>query len=270
MSATFAQLRAAGRRAFIPFVVAGDPDLAATERAARALVRAGADLLEVGVPFSDPIADGPVNQRAAHRALLQGVTLADVLDLARRLRPEVTVPVVLLSYYNPILRYGLDRFCTDAAAAGVDGVVVPDLPPEEADGLIAAARPAGVDTIFLLAPTSTDERIRLVADRSTGFIYCVSLTGVTGVRERLSADLDGLVGRIKRLTATPVCVGFGVSTPDQARAVAGVADGVIVGSALVAVLEQGGVSPEAQSAVGDRITRLEHLAGTLRAGIDAS
>jgi len=260
ISATFTQLRAAGRRAFIPFVVAGDPDLAATEAAARALVRAGADLLEIGVPFSDPIADGPVNQRAAHRALLRGVTLADVLDLAHRLRPEVTVPVVLLSYFNPILRYGLDRFCADAASSGVDGVVVPDLPPEEADGLIASARPAGVDTIFLLAPTSTDERIRVVAERSTGFVYCVSLTGVTGVRGRLSADLSGLIARIKRLTSTPVCVGFGVSTPEQAREVARLADGVIVGSALVAELEQD----------GDRITRLEHLAGTLRAGIDAS
>ncbi|HEV8355001.1 MAG TPA: tryptophan synthase subunit alpha [bacterium] len=260
ISATFAELRAAGRRAFIPFVVAGDPDLAATEHAAQALVRAGADLIEFGVPFSDPIADGPVNQRAGHRALLRGVTLADVLDLTHRLRPKVAVPVVLLSYFNPILQYGLNRFCADAASSGVDGVVVPDLPPEEADGIIAAARPAGVDTIFLLAPTSTDERIRLVAERSTGFIYCVSLTGVTGVRERVSADLGGLIARIKGLTSTPVCVGFGVSTPDQAREVARVADGVIVGSALVAVLEED----------GDRITRLEHLAGTLRRGIDVS
>lgn len=256
---TFGRLRAVGRRAFIPFVVAGDPDLASTEQAARALVRAGADLLELGVPFSDPIADGPINQRAAHRALLQGISVSNVLDLVRRLGPELNIPVVILSYFNPLLRYGLDRFCADAVTSGVDGVVVPDLPPEEADELIEAARRSGLDTIFLLSPTSTDERIRLAADGSTGFIYCVSLTGVTGVREQLSEDLDGLVGRIKRLTATPVCVGFGVSTPEQAREVARLADGVIVGSALVAVLEQ----------PGDRITRLEHLAGTLRRGIDA-
>lgn len=260
IESTFTRLRAAGRRAFIPFIVAGDPTLAATEQAAQALARAGADLLELGVPFSDPIADGPVNQRAAHRALRQGITVTDVLDLARRLGPELEIPVVLLSYFNPLLRYGLDRFCHDAAGAGVDGIVVPDLPPEEAGELIAAARPVGLDTIFLLAPTSTDERIRLVADRSSGFIYCVSLTGVTGVRERLSADVGALVLRIKRLTDTPICVGFGVSTPEQAHRVAQIADGVIVGSALVAALEQH----------DDGISRLEQLAGTLRAGIDAS
>lgn len=260
ISGTFQRLRAAGRKAFIPFVVAGDPSLAATEQAVRALVRAGADLVEIGVPFSDPIADGPINQRAAHRALLQGVTLTDVLDLAERLRSDVDVPIVLLSYFNPILRYGLDRFAKDAVRSGVSGVVVPDLPPEEADDVVASARAEGLDSIFLLAPTSTDERIRLVAERSTGFIYCVSLTGVTGVQEQLSADLEDLLHRIKRMTDTPVCVGFGVSTPEQARRVAQVADGVIVGSALVASLEQ----------QADGIGRLAALAGTLRAGIDAS
>lgn len=257
IAATFDRLRPAGRRAFVPFVVAGDPDLRSTEQAAHALARAGADLLEIGVPFSDPIADGPVNQRAAQRALKQGVTMRDVLGLARRMRPSLSVPVVLLSYFNPILQYGLDRICDDAVAAGIDGVVVPDLPPEEAGELVAAARPVGLDTIFLLSPTSTDERIRLIAERSTGFIYCVSLTGVTGVRERLSADLHGLVSRIKALTDTPVCVGFGVSTPAQAQEVARIADGVIVGSALVALLEQ----PE------DRIGRLERFAGELKQAI---
>ncbi|HEY3246700.1 MAG TPA: tryptophan synthase subunit alpha [bacterium] len=257
IAAVFERLRPAGR-AFVPFVVAGDPDLRTTEQAAQTLVRAGADLLELGVPFSDPIADGPVNQRAAQRALSHGVTMRDVLDLARRLRPGLGVPVVLLSYYNPILRHGPGTFCADAAAAGIDGVVVPDLPPEEAGELIAAARAVALDTIFLLAPTSTDERIRLVAERSTGFIYCVSLTGVTGVRERLSGDLGGLVARIRALTATPVCVGFGVSTPAQAQEVARVADGVIVGSALVALLEQ----PD------DRLGRLERFAGELKRAIN--
>lgn len=260
IAATFNRLRAVGRKAFIPFVVAGDPSLAATEQAVHALVRAGADLVEVGVPFSDPIADGPINQRAAHRALLQGITLGDVLDLVRRVETPSDVPVVLLSYFNPVLQYGLSRFATDAVASGVSGVVIPDLPPEESGEFIGAAHREYLDTIFLLAPTSTDERIRVVAERSTGFIYCVSLTGVTGVRGQLAAGLEDLVRRIKRVTDTPVCVGFGVSTPEQARQVAQVADGVIVGSALVASLE----------GADDGIGRLAALAGALRAGIDAS
>lgn len=258
IAATFARLRAERRRALIPFLVAGDPDLSTTAYALDALVRAGADLIELGVPFSDPIADGPINQRAAQRALEGGVTLSGVLDLVRRLRGRVALPVVLLSYYNPILRYGLGTFCEDAAAAGVDGVVIPDLPADEGDELIAAARPAELDTIFLLAPTSTDHRIRLVAQRSSGFIYCVSITGVTGVRDVLAEGIAPLVARIRKATDLPVCVGFGVSTPRQAQQVAEVADGVIVGSALVAALEF----------PGDRVARLGTLVANLRAAID--
>ncbi len=255
---TFARLRTARRRALIPFLVAGDPDLATTVHAVSTLVRAGADLIELGVPFSDPVADGPVNQRAAQRALENGVTVTAVLELVRQLRSHAELPVVLLSYYNPVFQYGLSKFCADAVAAGVDGVVIPDLPADQGDELIAAARPVGLDTIFLLAPTSTEHRIRLVTERSTGFIYCVSITGVTGVRDVLAEGVGALVNRIRKATSLPVCVGFGVSTPQQARQVADVADGVIVGSALVSILE----SP------GDRVARLGVLVADLRAAID--
>ncbi len=255
---TFARLQAMHQRALIPFLVAGDPDLATTAQAIEVLTAAGADLLELGVPFSDPIADGPINQRAAQRALAGGVTISSVLNLARQLRGRHALPVVLLSYYNPILQYGLPRFCQDAVASGVDGLVIPDLPADEGDELVTAARAVGLDTIFLLAPTSTTERIRLVADRSSGFIYCVSITGVTGVRDALAGDLAALVQRIRAATTLPICVGFGVSTPEQAREAAEIADGVIVGSALVSVLESS----------GDRLAQLGQLVGALRRAID--
>ncbi len=241
----------------MPFVVAGDPDPATTEAAVRALIQAGADLIELGVPFSDPVADGPINQRAYQRALAGGMALRDVLALVAR--TGSSIPVVLLSYYNPLLQYGLRRFCAEAVRCGVDGVVIPDLPADEADDLIAASRPVGLDTIALLAPTSTDARIRLAAARSTGFLYCVSVTGVTGVRDRLADDVHELVGRIKRQSPLPVCVGFGVSTPDQARQVAEIADGVIVGSALVSLLEQ----PQ------QRMERLIRFVRELRTAVDA-
>jgi len=257
IGAVFARLRAARRRALVPFVVAGDPDPATTEAAVQVLIQAGADLIELGVPFSDPVADGPINQRAYQRALAGGMALRDVLALVARTGSPI--PVVLLSYYNPLLQYGLRRFCAEAVRCGVDGVVIPDLPADEADDLIAASRPAGLDTIALLAPTSTDARIRLAAARSTGFLYCVSVTGVTGVRERLADDVHELVGRIKRLSPLPVCVGFGVSTPDQARQVAEIADGVIVGSALVSLLEQ----PQ------QRMERLTRFVRELRTAVDA-
>ena len=258
IAATFERLSGAGRRALIPFLVAGDPDVGVTVRAVDALVQAGADLIELGVPFSDPVADGPVNQRAYTRALAAGVSVHTVLDLVKAIRTRSELPIVLLSYYNPLLRYGLEAFCRDAAGAGVDGVVVPDLPADEAADLVGPARANGVDTIFLLAPTSTDLRIQLAAGQSSGFIYCVSLTGVTGARDQLADGVDGLVGRIRRQTSLPVCVGFGVSTPEQAQEVAAVADGVIVGSALVALLER-----------PDGVPRMAELVRALRAAIDA-
>lgn len=236
----FASLRRGGRRALMPFVMGGDPSLEATAGFLQQCAGAGADLLEIGVPFSDPIADGPINQRAAQRALGCRTTLAGVLAMVAQVRSFLQQPVVLLSYYNPILRYGLDAFVERAAAAGVDGVVVPDLPPEEGAVFRAVASSAGLDVIFLAAPTSTDERLARVAAASRGFVYGVSLTGVTGVRESLSADVGHLVARLRRYTALPVCVGFGVSTPEHARQVASVADGVIVGSAIVTIVEREG------------------------------
>ncbi|MDQ7859538.1 MAG: tryptophan synthase subunit alpha [Armatimonadota bacterium] len=261
LAAVFQRLRAAGRRALIPFVMAGDPSLEATAAFLERFTAAGADALEVGVPFSDPIADGPVNARAAHRALRAGTTLARVLEMVADVRPRVGRPVVLLSYYNPILRFGLEAFCRRAAAAGADGVVIPDLPPDEGAALAQIAEPEGLDVIFLAAPTSTDERLAQIAAVSRGFVYCVSLVGVTGVRADLAADVGGLVARVRRVTALPICVGFGVSTPEHARQVAAVADGVIVGSAIVAVVEREG------AAAG---SALEAFVAALRAGVDAA
>jgi tryptophan synthase alpha chain len=261
IASTFSTLRAQGRRALMPFLMGGDPSLGATEAFLMKFAESGADLLEIGVPFSDPIADGPVNQRAAQRALAQGVSLSGILDLAARLRPRLVQPIVLLSYFNPIYQLGLETFARRASLAGVDGIVIPDLPPEEGDALRSAADRAGLDVVFLVAPTSTDERLARVAASSRGFVYCVSLTGVTGVRADLAADVGTLVGRLRRHTALPICVGFGVSTPEHARQVAAVADGVIVGSAIVALIEREGAA--AGPALAEFVQRL-------RAGVDAA
>lgn len=259
IASTFDTLRAQRRRALIPFVMGGDPSIDATASFLLRCAAAGADLLEVGVPFSDPIADGPINQRAAQRALAAGAGLRDILSMVGTIRPRVTQPMVLLTYYNPVFRYGLEAFCREAAAVGIDGVVIPDLPPEEGDPIRAAAAPQGLDTIFLAAPTSTDERLTRVAAGSRGFIYCVSLTGVTGVRTSVASDVGALVRRLRRHSALPVCVGFGVSTPEHARQVASVADGVIVGSALVAIVAREGA---------DAGPALETFVRALRAGVD--
>jgi tryptophan synthase alpha chain len=234
----FASLARDGGKAFVAFVTAGDPTLDRTVEVACGLEDAGVDVLELGVPFSDPLADGPVIQRASGRAIAQGVTLSTVLDAVRRIRARSELPLLLFSYFNPLLRYGLDRLATDAAAAGVDGVLVTDLPPEEAGEWIACARRAGLDTVFLAAPTSPDARLKRVAECSRGFVYAVSRTGVTGEREAISEDAAGLVGRLKALTDTPIALGFGLSTPEQVRAAAAVADGVVVGSAIVRFLEE--------------------------------
>ena len=238
IGARFASLAREGRKAFVGFVTAGDPSLDRTVEVALALEEAGVDVLELGVPFSDPLADGPVIQRASERALQKGTSLSMVLDAVRRIRARSDLPLLLFSYVNPLLRYGLDRLATDAAAAGVDGVLVTDLPPEEAGEWIACARRSGLDTVFLAAPTSPEARLKRVADCSRGFVYAVSRTGVTGERDTLSGDASGLVGRLKALTRAPVVLGFGLSTPDQVRAAAAVADGVVVGSAIVRFLEE--------------------------------
>lgn len=261
IASAFSSLRATGRRALMPFLMGGDPSLEATEEFLGRFAESGADLLEIGVPFSDPIADGPVNQRAAQRALAHGASLSDILGMVTRVRPHLAQPIVLLSYYNPLFQLGLEAFCQRASGAGVDGVVIPDLPPEEGDPLRSVADRAGLDVIFLAAPTSTDERLARVAASSRGFVYCVSLTGVTGMRIDLAADVGTLVGRLRRQTALPICVGFGVSTPDHARQIAGVADGVIVGSAIVAIIEREG------AAAGPA---LAGFVRSLRSGVDAA
>ncbi len=237
LRALFQRVRGERRPALMPFVEAGDPEPRALQDMVPALVEAGAEALELGVPFSDPIADGPVLQRAAERALSRGVRLADVLALVQKLREKVDLPIALLSYTNPLLRYGLERFCRDAAEAGVDAVIPADLPADEGESLLHAARDAGLDTVFLVAPTSTDARIRLAASRSTGFLYCVSLTGTTGPREQLGDQAQTLLRRVRELTDRPAVLGFGVSRPDHVRALAGFADGVIVGSALYRAIE---------------------------------
>jgi tryptophan synthase alpha chain len=234
----FATARAEGRAAFVAFLTAGDPSLDRTVEAAAALDAAGADILELGVPFSDPLADGPVIQRSSERALARGVTLPRVLDAVRAIRERSELPLLLFSYFNPLLQHGLPRLAREAKAAGVDGVLVTDLPPEEAGEWIAAARAEDLDTVFLASPTSPPERLRLVAEASRGFVYAISRTGVTGERQALSGDARPLVERLRSLTDVPVALGFGLSTPEQVREAAAVADGVVVGSALVRFLEE--------------------------------
>jgi len=237
----FARRRSEGGKAFVAFLTAGDPSLERTVEAAAELQSAGVDVLELGVPFSDPLADGPVIQRASERALRRGATLGGVLGAARAIRARSALPLLLFTYFNPLLRYGAERVAREAADAGVDGVLVTDLPPEEAGPWIETARGAGLDTVFLAAPTSSDTRLRRVAESSSGFVYAVSRTGVTGEAETLSDDAGPLVRRLRAVTEAPVAVGFGIATPQQAAAAAEAADGVVVGSALVRFLEE---SPE--------------------------
>jgi tryptophan synthase alpha chain len=233
----FERLKRDGRKAFVAFLTAGDPSLERTVSAAAELDEAGVDVLELGVPFSDPLADGPVIQRSSERALKRGTTLPLVLDAVRRIREKSELPLLIFSYYNPLLRHGLARLAADAREAGVDGVLVTDLPPEEAGPWLEAARPAALDTVFLAAPTSPDDRLQRVAEASRGFVYAVSRTGVTGERQSLSDDARPLVERLRARTAAPVALGFGISTPEQFGQAAAVADGVVVGSALVRFLE---------------------------------
>lgn len=229
----FGELRARKRRAFIPYIMAGDPSLKRTQKIVGILEECGADIIELGIPFSDPLADGPTIQMAAQRALLQGVTLNRVIELAGTIRRRSEIPIILMTYYNPVFRYGEERFVIDAVSAGVDGVIIPDLPPDEANLLIRHARHGGLDTIFLLAPTSTDNRIKKVSRASRGFIYYVSMTGITGARLAMDSAISSSIAKIRKISSMPVAVGFGISTPKEASGVAQFADGVIVGSAVV-------------------------------------
>ncbi|HYX22556.1 MAG TPA: tryptophan synthase subunit alpha [Thermoanaerobaculia bacterium] len=246
-----------GRAAFIPFIMAGDPDLGATAAHLAALAAGGADLIELGVPFSDPIADGPVNQRAAVRALAAGTKLSAILQLVARHRDKLGIPIVLFTYFNPVHARGVERFAEQAAASGVDGVLCVDLPPEEGEReLIPAMREQGVDTIFLLAPTSTRDRVGKVAACSSGFVYYVSRTGVTGERAALPSELVRDVKKLRKRLAQPLAVGFGISTPEQVAAVGEIADGVVVGSALVRLIEEKGGDPELPALLEERVRDL--------------
>jgi tryptophan synthase alpha chain len=237
---TFESLRRLGRAALMPYLTMGYPQRDSALSLVPALVQAGADLIELGVPFSDPLADGATIQAASQQALVNGMTLSLCLEQAAALRQQgVSAPFVLMGYYNPIFQMGLEPFARRAAAAGVDGVIVPDLPPEESDALQAALQAQESDLIFLLAPTSNDERVRWVAERASGFLYLVSLTGVTGARDRLPPDLEVFVARVRPVTDQPLAVGFGIGTPGQAARVARIADGVIVGSALLKAIANG-------------------------------
>ena len=234
----FARLKKKRRKAFIVYITAGDPDLATTEKLIVELEKSGADLVELGIPFSDPLADGLTIQKASQRALSKGVRIKSILRMVRSARKKVRFPLVFMTYYNIVSHYGVGRFVRDSKAAGCDGIIIPDLPPEEGDELITAARKEGFAAIFLAAPTSTPERLRNIASKSRGFIYYVSLTGVTGARKKLPADITEHVKKLKGITKKPVCVGFGVSLPQQARRIARLADGVIVGSAVIKVIER--------------------------------
>jgi tryptophan synthase alpha chain len=254
---TFARLRERGERALVAYVMAGDPSLTETHRLVVEAERRGADVVELGVPFSDPLADGPVIQRAGTRALAAGTTLPRVLEMVATLRAEVRLPIVLFTYYNPVLAFGLKSFARTAADAGADGVIVPDLPYEEADPLRAEAEPAGLDMIQLVAPTSTPARVRTIARLSRGFIYVVSLTGVTGERRSLPPGLDAQVRTLRLVTTKPVCIGFGVSTPEHVATVGRLADGVVVGSAIVRTIEQHAGTSGLAKRVGDFIAALK-------------
>ena len=246
---TFTNLKRDHRRGFIPFITAGDPDLETTRKLIVALARAGAAIIELGVPFSDPMADGPVIQRASERALRHGFGLAEILETVSYVRKETGVPIVLFSYFNPLLQFGIEKLADQAKQSGVDGVLVTDLVPEEAAEFASLLRACDLDMIFLVAPTSTDERLQLVAERASGFIYAVSRAGVTGAREDMSAEAEKLVGRVRRFSDLPVAVGFGISSPEQVKDVWRYADAAVVGSAIVAEIERAPSPDEAISRV---------------------
>jgi tryptophan synthase alpha chain len=256
----FAELRRAGELGIVAYITAGDPSLAATESIVLALAEAGADVIELGVPFSDPLADGPTIQRASERALRAGTTLAGVLELVKRIRAKSEVPLVLFSYFNPILQMGLEKFAAAAAQAGADGVLATDLTPEEAGEYRRALRAHGLDTIFLGAPTSTDARLKLIAEASSGFLYLISRTGVTGARESLPEDLPSLVRRTRAVTSLPIAVGFGISQPGHVSVLGGLADAAVVGSALVEEIERATSADRAAEAVAARVRALKEAA----------
>ena len=259
----FERLKRERRKAFIAYITGGDPNPAATASLVLALERGGTDLIELGVPFSDPIADGPVIQRASERALRSGMTVAKLLDTVRQIRKRSEIPILLFSYLNPLLRYGFGKLAADASAAGVDGVLLTDLCVEEASEPVRELREKGLDTVFLAAPTSSERRLRLVSENSSGFVYLVSRTGVTGERENLSSAAAPLIQKIRQLTSLPLALGFGIGTPAQVAEVGRIADAVVVGSAIVKFIEANAQAP-------DMAAKLEQFTSTLTAPLRLS
>lgn len=253
ISNTFAKLKERNEAALVTFVTAGDPDIEKTAELIALLARAGADIVELGIPYSDPLADGPTIQASSQRALDRGVTPPMVLDIVRKARALTDVPIVLMTSYNLVLIHGLAEFARDAVDAGADGTILTDLPPEEAGPWKSMADAAGLSTVFLVAPTSTPERIRLITENSSGFVYCVSRTGVTGARQELPLDLVDLLKSIRSATDKPLCVGFGISNPAHVAQVAAAADGAVVGSALVDFLDKNAGRPDRDRALMDLV-----------------
>ena len=257
ISKRFAELRAAGELGIVAYITAGDPSFDATHRFVLALAGAGADVIELGVPFSDPVADGPTIQRASERALKAGASLAGVLELVRRIRQTSQVPLVLFTYFNPVLQMGLEKFAAAATQAGADGVLVTDLTPEESEDYRRIIHTQNLDTIFLAAPTSDDERLRKISACSSGFLYLISRTGVTGAKDSLPDDLPGLLRRVHEFTELPVAVGFGISLPGHVSVLGGLADAAVVGSALVSEIEKASSVETASAALRERVKILK-------------
>lgn len=256
IEAKFKELKKKKKTTLIPFVMAGDPDLKTTKALVLEMERKGADIIELGVPFSDPIADGPTIQEADIRSLKHRTSLSDVLNLVKNLRRETEVPLVLMTYYNLLYNYGIEKFAIQAKKSGVDGVIAADLPIEEANNLQRYAKRSNLDTIFLASPTSPPQRLKLIAKETRGFVYYVSLTGVTGAREELAEDLVSSLKRLKRLTNKPIAVGFGISRPEHVRKIKRYADGAVVGSAIISVIEKNLKSKNLVKRVGDFVERL--------------
>ncbi|MBI3599657.1 MAG: tryptophan synthase subunit alpha [Nitrospinae bacterium] len=255
----FNELKKRNEKALIAFISAGDPDIETTKDLVLEMDKRGADIIELGVPFSDPLADGPTIQKSYLRALKKRVSLKKILKMVKEMRQKTDCPLVLMSSYNPVYRYGENKFVRDAVSAGVDGVIIPDMPPEESGYLWARSYRKWLDTIFLLAPTSNDERIKLICKMSRGFIYYVSVTGITGERKLLSKDIEGMIKKIRQSTDLPLAVGFGISTPQQAKEIASCADGIIVGSAIVRIIEKHALSKNGLIGdVGDFIKSLKN------------
>lgn len=252
----FSQLRREGKKGFIPFITAGDPNLATTAELLVELANSGATLIELGVPFSDPMADGPVIQRASERALKHGIGLKEIFETTANLRARINTPLVLFSYFNPLLQYGIDKLARDAARAGIDGILVTDLTPEESEQFAAALKSNDLDMIFLVAPTSTDARLQMIAEHASGFVYAVSRAGVTGARQNLSREAELLVARVRRFSSLPVAVGFGISSAAQVKQTLVYADAAVVGSAIVAQVEMLSTEPKLVQEIGQFVRNL--------------